>query len=203
MKKKNIIIIVASLLVLIILGMILVFINTDIFKKKETDSEKFSKEYTGVSSDNAFIYKNIDEIINILEHGTGIVYLGFPECKWCQKYVIYLNDIAKETNTEKIYYYNILEDRTNRTKEYLKIVELLENYLQYDEEGNKRVYVPTVVAVKKGEIVGFDDETAWDTKGYSEPEEYWTVEEVNDLKDRLKEMMDIVNGNVCSECNIK
>ena len=203
MKKKNIIIIVASLLVLIILGMILVFINTDIFKKKETDSEKFNKEYTGVDIENVFVYREIDEIINILEHGTGIVYLGFPECKWCQKYVKYLNDIAKETNMEKIYYYNILEDRTNNTKKYLKIVELLENYLQYDEEGNKRIYVPTVVAVKKGEIVGFDDETAWDTKGYSEPEEYWTVEEVNDLKDRLKEMMDIVNDNVCSDCNIK
>ena len=203
MKKKNIIIIVASLLVLVILGMVLVFINTDIFKKKETDSEKFSKEYTGVDIENVFVYREIDEIINILEHGTGIVYLGFPECKWCQKYVKYLNDIAKETNMEKIYYYNILEDRTNNTKKYLKIVELLENYLQYDEEGNKRIYVPTVVAVKKGEIVGFDDETAWDTKGYSEPEEYWTVEEVNDLKDRLKEMMDIVNDNVCSDCNIK
>lgn len=203
MKKKNIIIIVASLLVLVILGMVLVFINTDIFKKKETDSEKFSKEYTGVDIGNVFVYREIDEIINVLEHGTGIVYLGFPECKWCQKYVTYLNDIAKETNMEKIYYYDILEDRTNNTKEYLKIVELLENYLQYDEEGNKRIYVPTVVAVKKGEIVGFDDETAWDTKGYSEPEEYWTVEEVNDLKDRLKEMMDIVNGNVCSDCNIK
>ncbi len=30
----------------------------------------------------------------------------------------------------------------------------------------KRIYAPSVIAVKDGEILDFDDETAWDTKGY-------------------------------------
>ena len=66
-----------------------------------TDNIKFSKEYTSVNADNVFVYRNINEIINILDNGTGIVYLGFPECKWCQAYVPYLNEVAKENNLEK------------------------------------------------------------------------------------------------------
>ena len=166
-----------------------------------TDSVKFSKEYTKVTPDNVFVYRNIDDIVSILENGTGVVYLGFPECKWCQAYVPYLNEVAKENNLEKIYYFDILEDRKNNTEGYKKIVNLLKNYLQYDEEGKKRVYVPAVVVVKSGKIVGFNDETSLDTKGYSEPTEYWNDKEVSELKKELTKIIKTVNLNVCTDCN--
>ena len=166
-----------------------------------TDNVKFSKEYTSVNTDNVFVYRNINEIINILDNGTGIVYLGFPECKWCQAYVPYINEVAKENNLEKIYYFNILEDRKNNTDEYMEIVNLLKFYLEYDEEGKKRVYVPAVIAVKEGKIVGFDDETSLDTKGFSEPSDYWTDKEVKDLKKNLTKMVKEVNTFTCTDCN--
>lgn len=166
-----------------------------------TDPVKFSKEYTSVTADNVFVYRSINEIINILDNGTGIVYLGFPECKWCQAYVPYLNDVAKENNLEKIYYFNILEDRKNNTDEYMEIVNLLKFYLEYDEEGKKRVFVPAVIAVKEGNIVGFNDETSLDTKGYDEPSDYWNDKEVADLKKALTKMVKEVNTNICTDCN--
>ena len=129
------------------------------------------------------------------------MYLGFPECKWCQKYVTYLNEAAEENNITRIYYLDILEDRNNNTSEYQEIVSLLDEYLEYDEEGNKRVYVPAVIVVDGGEIVGFDDETSLDTHNLDDPEEYWTEEEVSDLMNRLAEMFDYVNDGMCSECN--
>ena len=153
-------------------------------------------------SDNVFVYKDIDEIIKILEHGTGVVYLGFPECPWCKAYVVYLNEVAKENDVKEIYYYNILEARKNNTDEYKKIVNILSDYLQYDDEGNKRVYVPSVIGVNDGEIVSFDDETAWDTKGYETPKEYWDNEDLPGLKDRLTNMFELTNDNICtSGCN--
>jgi len=166
-----------------------------------TDAGKFKNEYGTVDSNNVFVYRNIDEIINILEKGTGIVYLGFPECKWCKTYVAHLNEIAKENNVEKIYYFNILEDRQNKTDKYMKIVEILDEYLEYDEEGNKKVFVPAVVGVRNGEIVGFDDETSLDTKGYSDPNEYWTYDEISELKINLTKMMEEVNKIICTDCN--
>ena len=169
--------------------------------KKETDEEKFAKEYNTVDENNYFVYRDIDEIIKILENGTGVVYLGFPECPWCQAYVPMLNEVADSEGVEKIYYFNTLEDRKSNTEEYKKIVEILHDYLQYDDEGNKRVYVPAVIFVSKGEIVGFDDETSYDTKGFEKPEEYWNEDEVTDLKHKLTENINKVLDNKCTDCN--
>jgi len=150
---------------------------------------------------NYYVYKDIDEIIEILENGTGAVYLGFPECPWCKAYVPMLNEVADIEGLEKIYYYNILEDRKNNTKEYQKIVSILDEYLQYDEEGNKRIFVPAVIFVSKGEIIGFDDETSYDTKGFKNPEDYWTEEEQKDLKTKLSSYISQIVDNSCTDCN--
>ena len=200
MKKKRIMILV-SVIILFMIGVVslVLFLKKD--KKTVSDMEKFSTEYHEVANNNVFVYRNIDEIINILEKGTGIVYLGFPECKWCQRYTKYLNEVAMDMGISKIYYYNIREDRKLNTENYHKIVSILENYLQNDEEGNKRIYVPSVIALKKGEIVGFDDETAWDTKGFETPDEYWNTDEVNDLKEKLEKMIADTGSNICTECN--
>lgn len=186
---------------IIILVAILVVILVKPAKKESTDANKFIEEYTQVDKNNVYVYRSIDEIINILEKGTGIVYLGFPECQWCQRYTKYLNEVALDLGLSKIYYYNIREDRKNNTKNYQKLVSILEEYLQNDEEGNKRIYAPSIIALKKGEIVGFDDETAWDTKGFSTPDEYWTEDEVKDLKDKLETMIVATDSNRCTECN--
>ena len=203
MKKGKIIfgIILIIILGLLIFGFVRYLDNKGEEIDTKTDAQKFVSEYTKVSIDNVFVYKNVDEIIKILEHGTGIVYLGFPECPWCQEYVYYLNEVAKENGVKKIYYFNILEDRSDNTENYLKIVDLLNNYLQYDEEGNKKIYVPAVIAIKDGKILGFDDETAWNTKGYETPEEYWKNEDLEGLKNKFIKMFKDIEQNVCTDCN--
>ncbi len=199
MKKKIIIFIgIVILLVGIICGIL--FLNKD---TKLTDAEKFSKEYTTVDENNVFVYRDIEEIINIMEHGTGIVYLGFPECPWCQTYVKYLNEVAKEVGIEKIYYFNILEDRQNNTDEYKRIIELLKENLQFDDEGKERIFVPNVSFHINGSVIGNDYETSKDTHDFDNPEDYWNEDEVKDLKTKLKQyMIQIKNANeVCTDCN--
>ena len=199
MKNKKIILTI--IIVIFVIGGILAgyYLLGD---NEITDAQKFSNEYGEIGEDNVIVYRSIDEIKKILENGTGIVYLGFPECQWCDKYVVYLNEVAKEEDVERIYYFNVLKDRQDDTDDYLELVEMLEEYLQYDEEGNKRIYVPAVIAVKNGEIVGFDDETAWDTKGYETPEEYWQNEDLEGLKSRLRAMFSEAKTNICtSNCN--
>ncbi|MBQ2872506.1 MAG: thioredoxin family protein [Bacilli bacterium] len=168
---------------------------------EETDAQKFAKEYSTLTEDNYFVYRKNEEIVKILEHGTGVIYLGFPECPWCQAYVPMLNEVADIEGLEKIYYYNILEDRKNNTETYQKIVNITKEYLQYDEEGNKRIYVPAVIVVSDGEIIGFDDETSYDTKGYDSPEDYWKEEEQSELKKRLTKMISEIIDNKCTDCN--
>ena len=192
MKKK----------ILLIIPIIFAILLTGCTKEeKQTDAKKFAEEYTQITDDNYFVYRTSEEIIKILENGTGVVYLGFPECPWCQSYVKMLNEVADMEGLEKIYYLNILEDRKNNTKDYQKIVDILKEYLQYDDEGNKRIYVPAVIVVSKGEIVGFNDETSYDTKGLEKPEDYWNEEEISDLKNNLTDMIIKVLDNRCTDCN--
>ena len=60
------------MIVLAVLGISLYFILRE-EETQLTDVEKFVKEYTGVDSDNVFVYRHAEEIIRILEHGMGVV----------------------------------------------------------------------------------------------------------------------------------
>ena len=206
MKNKNIIIAMGVIIVALIGVVIYLLVkennnaNNDTNDKPEiTDASKFADEYTELTDDNVFVYASVDEIIDTLENGNGVVYLGFPECQWCQRYVVYLNDVAKKNNVDKILYYNIREDRNDNSENYLKIVDLLKDYLQDDEDGNPRIFVPAIIFMNDGKIVGFDDETSLDTKGCSNADEYWTKDEIKDLKERLNEYIE--KANVCIDCN--
>lgn len=199
MKKKNILILLGVvILAILIISSYFIFFKKD---KNITDAEKFAKEYTKLSSDNVFTYKSLKEVNKILEKGTGVVYLGFPECPWCQEYVKYVNEVAKKVGLDKVYYFNIREDRTNNTEDYQTTIKLLRDYLPTDEEGNPRVYVPLIAVIQNGKVVITDYETAEDTKGYGTPEEYWANEDLDALKTRLEKAFNTVKSNVCTDCN--
>lgn len=195
-KNKNYIIYAIGGVVL--LGLIIFLIIHNV-KNNIPDNEKFANEYTEVGKNNVFVYRNADEIIKILEGGTGIVYLGFPECPWCQAYVPMLNEVAKEEGVEKIYYFNIREDRQENTKNYQKIVKLVKNYLMKDDEGNERIFVPDIYAVKDGKIIAHNNETSVIDSDIT-PAEYWSDTKKSQIKQTFKGMIDSVYSNVCKTC---
>ena len=202
MKNKGLIIGLVAIIVILIGVVVFLLVrdnNEENVETTPTDAEKFAEEYPSMPDDNVFTYATVDEIIDVLDGGSGIVYLGFPECQWCEAYVPYLNEVAKDVGISEILYYNIREDRSNNSENYRKIVELLDGYLTDDEEGNPRIYVPAVIFVNNGTIVGFDDETSLDTGGFTNPDDYWTEEEVSDLKSRLTSYMQ--SCTVCTDCN--
>lgn len=204
MKNKTKLIIIIVAIIAIIAGGVLIttmYITKDEPIEQISDSEKFKSEYDGVKEDNIFVYKSLSDINKILESGTGVVYLGFPECPWCQKYVVYLEEVAEEVGINKIYYNDILDYRADNSKEYQKTVELLDNYLLLDDEGNKRVFVPEIVVVKNGEIIGHDNESSVVTEEDGTPNEYWTDKKVSKLKSKLTKLMNEVKTNTCTDCN--
>lgn len=202
MKKVNYLL-YAFFLIFVVGGVAcyLLFVDDGVPNVDETtkDNYKFSVEYTRVPMDNVFVYKTEEEIINFLETGTGIVYLGFPECPWCQSYVVYLNEVAKDSGIEKIYYLNVKDMRSNNTPNYQKIVSLLSDILPNDENGNKKVYVPQVVFVKKGNVVAGDNETSMISDGT--PLEYWTSENIANLKQKLVGYINAAGLTYCTSCN--
>ena len=201
--KKNNYLLYAFFLIFVVGGVAfyLLFVDDGVPNVDETkkDNYRFSVEYTKVPMDNVFVYKSETEIIDILENGSGIIYLGFPECPWCQSYVVYLNEVARDNGIENIYYLNIKEMRANNTENYQKIVALIDSLLSVDENGNKRIYVPQVVFVKKGEIIAGDNETSMISDGT--PSEYWTSENIANLKQKLNNYIQSAELNYCVSCN--
>lgn len=183
----------------VIVAIILVIMGYFMFSKKDdgpsytitNDSLKFKEEYEGlngkdngngknhlsvdIKSYNPISYSNYEEIFDILDKGTGVIYLGFPECPWCRNLVPVLVESALEEKVSPIYYLNISSDRNTLsltkkgkiktekkgTEDYLKLVDILKDYLPvYDglkDDSIKRIYLPTVIFVKDGKVLGLEE----------------------------------------------
>ena len=178
-KKINIILLI---IIVVLLGVIVFLLirNKDDNTTKNNEvnyAEKFAEEYTQVEKDNVFVYSDIEEIIDILENGSGVVYLGFPTCITCRENIDLLNEAAKEYNIDKIYYYNIKPIRTtfslNENNElvtnkgtdfYYELLQILDDYLDFyklvssdDKEiiSEEKWLTPCMIFVKNGKLVSF------------------------------------------------
>src|SRR5574344_565399 len=146
-----------------------------------TDAEKFSMEYPNVGTNNVFNYINSSEVLNIFDHGSGIIYMGFASNEWSQYYVKYLNEVVKDSNIKEIYYYDLLKDRTKQNKNYQKIEKYLADYLDNTDDNKKYLFTPALMVVKEGKINYFNDETSL-TKTTDNPKDYWGEEKINAFK---------------------
>lgn len=145
-------------------------------------------DYEKIPEDNVFYTSDKDGVLKLLEHGTGVILLGFEECPWCQAYAPYLDEVSKEYDL-KVLYYDVLEDRKENTEFYQTLVNIMneqgDDITGYDNDGNARIYVPLVIYVIKGEIVGYDSETSQLSTDDISVEDYWTEDKVQALKDKL------------------
>lgn len=95
---------------------------------RETDAEKFKKEYeeyngqaigetkfvypkVEIDKKNPVKYASYDDILELLTDGTGIIYLGYPTCPWCRNVVPVLIEAASEVGIDDIYYINMKDER--------------------------------------------------------------------------------------------
>lgn len=163
-------------------------------------AERFASLYTKVSMNNIFVSVPEEQLLKIFEKGNGVVFLGFPGCPWCQAYAPLLEKTAEANGIGEIYYYDIKEDRESSSDVYRKLVEYIKAYLNLDNNNNERIYVPDVYVIKKGEIVGHDNETAV-IENTVKPEVYWTNARKDALADKLGGYFKALTADKgCDEC---
>lgn len=140
--------------------------------KDFNDQESFTKEF-GITNENIYDYKTAAEILEIMNTGTGVIFFAFPENAWSHTYAALLNDVAKYYGVSEIYYYNFLNDRSMNNSYYENIVKKLNAYLPVLDNGTRNIYAPTMIMVKDGEIIAYDDETSI-LHGDITVDDYWT-----------------------------
>lgn len=231
----------SSIIIITIVTVFAIFMGYKYFSEEENivseDAINFKKEYeilnnrvnssnnkvypeVNIPKDNVIKYSSYDEIFEILKSGTGVIYLGYPECPWCRNLVPTMLMAAKEIEIDTIYYLNIKEDRDflilddnkkvitqkEGSKQYYKLVEalssILDDYVLTTNEGKevntgkKRVYVPIVIFVKDGKIIGKHIDTVESQK---DPYVLLSDVEQEELLLKLIDLMSSVSGSVCDE----
>ncbi|MDD3453016.1 MAG: hypothetical protein PHN42_01895 [Bacilli bacterium] len=230
MKKKVIIIILLMALLSIAGFSIYNNYKNKNYKESTTDAIKFMIEYENLNNklkadginkhteiniieENVIKYSNYNEIVSVLDSGTGVIYFGYPECPWCRNAAPELVKVAKETGLETIYYFNDMSIRDQKslddngnvivdkegTDEYYNLLTRLSDYLGsykgLNDETIKRLYVPTVVFVKEGNIVGVHIGTV---ESQTDPSILLNDEQREELQQIYRENMEKVLNNSCS-----
>ena len=156
---------------------------TDSIKFKR-EYEGLNKEYLNIkiNKNNSIKYSTYDEIFNVLENGTGII-LGSSSSNWSRSVIPVLLEVANDNKISTIYYLDITDDMDNYivedeqlvymiddngneqrgTDDYFKLLDKLDEYLSdyiiqiednIYEVGEKRIFLPTVIFVRNGSIIG-------------------------------------------------
>lgn len=179
-----------------------------------------------ISSSNPIKYSSYDEIIDVIKNKTGVIYFGFPECPWCRTALPVLLKSAEEYNIDKIYYMNMEKERDfyevkdgklvlkkdengkeiKGSKGYFKLLKLLDSelddYIVKDDNkkeykvNEKRMYVPFVVFVKNGKIIGTHQSTvSSQIDAYSN----LTDDQYDELSGIYQEYLKKISNNYCDD----
>lgn len=141
--------------------------NADMSEYETMDDNHVFKEITFAQS-NELLQK---------EEFTGIIYYGFPTCPWCVEAVPVMNEVAEDYDLSIYYVNKRSQESIDHPEEEEKTIEILDAAygLDVDEETKKpRLYVPEVVVVKEGKVVGHNMGTV---KGHNAHERKMSADE--------------------------
>lgn len=178
--------IVYLLLFVIIIVLFIVIGKYDFNKDINTEAELFHQIFTKVDEDNVFKFVNVTDVNNVVnnKNGTGIILFGFATSEWTNYYAKYVNDVAKNVGIKEIMYYDFESDRKERNGTYETIVNSLGVYTKFDDYNTADIYAPTLIVVKNGKIILYNDSTSMRDGNYT-PDIYWNDYQIEEFKGYL------------------
>lgn len=188
---------------------------------RESDGATYSS--VDIPLNNPMKYVDINEAIEVITKKSGILYIGANWCPWCRNAVEVLIKSANENNLNTIYYldlskyrnvWDVEDNRLLKTEEekegYYELLKVLDSILgdetykitkngkTYDTK-EKRIYMPTVVAIKSGKIIDYHVGTISLDKGQTKYDKL-TPEQFEELsKTYTKFMQSIKAESSCSK----
>ncbi|MGL4336531.1 MAG: TlpA family protein disulfide reductase [Turicibacter sp.] len=143
-------------------------------------------EYTKLPSHHLIQTIDFTEAKEIIADGSGIIFMSYPGCPWCQEAIAVVNEVAKELKINEVYYLNVKELKREETgiNEYDELTSLLRDHLTI-ENGEPVMYVPDTYVIKNGEILGHHLGT---TDSHDAFEREMNEDELNELKTTFREL---------------
>ncbi|MDD7149507.1 MAG: hypothetical protein PUH53_02345 [Mycoplasma sp.] len=199
MKKKKFFKSKTQMIIYIILFVIFIvlfiyFGTLENTTKKTSDSDKFKNEYKEVNEDNVFVYLNAAETLDYIKKDNILILFGMKNNSFVGNYANILNEVAKNVGIEKIYYYDLTEDRKIKNGTYQSIVNYLKDYAVSLDDGSKNIYAPSLLVKNDGIITYFDDEDAI-VHGETNANDYFDNYRTNLKKITLKSVLEDYKKN--------
>ena len=162
--------------------------------KKTSESDKFKNEYKEVNEDNVFVYLNAAETLDYIKKDNILILFGMKNNSFVGNYANILNEVAKNVGIEKIYYYDLTEDRKIKNGTYQSIVNYWKDYAVSLDDGSKNIYAPSLLVKNDGIITYFDDEDAI-VHGETNANDYFDNYRTNLKKITLKSVLEDYKKN--------
>lgn len=157
-------------------GMIFCFIY--IGNKYTTDEKNKTVEISDY-------YKGIDDkyyevirgkkLISLLKKGNHLIIIGNQKSEYSKKYIEEITMVIKELDVDKVYYYDLINDKAQANSNYYEIIDLLEGHLTTTDSSDKNLLAPSFYIVDNGKVKYYNIETVA-MKNTDTIESYWNVQ---------------------------
>ncbi len=188
---------------------------------RESDGAKYNN--VSVPKRNPIKYIDCEEALDILDSKKAIIYVGADWCPWCRNAVPVLFDVAKDFGVSTIYYLNLdneksmyeikdgkLVNKVRGSENYYKLLDKLKSrlsdYSLTDKEGKKydtgekRIYMPYVMAIRNGEVIEDHIGTTELDEGQDKYDAMTEAQE-KELYNKYKNMFELVYKNEDHACD--
>jgi len=141
---------------------------------RQSDGAKYNN--VSISENNPIKIVDAKGASEVLDKQNAVLYIGAGWCPWCRNAVPVLLDVAKNRDINTIYYLNLDDEKSlwdvvdgkavktkDGSKAYYELLEKLKDELtDYTLTGNKgkklntgekRIYMPMVIAINDGKVV--------------------------------------------------
>lgn len=126
------------------------------------------------------------KMISLLKDGKSLIFIGSKSSSYSVKYMEELNKVIKDNKIEKVYYYDLDNDKGQRNSNYYEIRELLNGYLTITDDSNNNLLAPSFYIVDGGKVKYYNTDTVA-MKNTDTIESYWTEDKEIEFRQEISE----------------
>jgi hypothetical protein len=182
MKKLNRTQKIIYLIIIILLFGVFVYVSKK-YTREDVEGVKFNDYYKDIDGSHIDLIFGSEFIKLIDDEDVHVFLIGDRENEWSQKYVELVSSIVKDLDVD-IYYYDIVNDKSQENSNYYRIVKKLNGYLMSDDSSDNNFLSPSLYIIKDGKVLFYDAETSV-VKNSDEVDAYWTEEREQAFRQKI------------------
>ena len=148
-------------------------------EKYASNSERKIYKINDYYSENKNEYYEVisgTKMISLLRNGKNIIFIGSSSSIYSQKYIEEIDEVFNKLKIDKVYYYDLNNDKYQKNSNYYEIKELLKGYLVTTDDSDTNLLAPSLYIIDNGKVLYYNIETSA-MKNNETIENYWSEEQ--------------------------